>query len=142
MSASSRAALILISTLNSIYNTCQDSLLATPLIIDLCIIAELLTRVTYRENESDEFQKVRCANAQASQHHMLTSPFLYPTHQLYSVLGLLSYLLKAPLTKPGVDPINSLGRQRGALESFMKACLGLQPGSDLLNFTQIATASA
>lgn len=98
----------------SIYNTCQDSLLATPLIIDLTLIAELLTRVTYREDETKEFDR------------------------LYSVLGLLSYLLKAPLTKPGVAPINSLGRQRGALETFMKACLGLQPGSDLLNFTQMA----
>ena len=58
----------------------KDSLLATPLILDLTVLAELLTRVQYREvsgNASPEF-----------------SP-------LYSVLSLLSYMLKAPLVKPG-----------------------------------------
>lgn len=99
----------------SIYNTCQDSLLATPLILDLALLAELMTRVTYREQSSPngEFE------------------------QLYSVLGLLSYMLKAPLTKPGRQPINSLNRQRQALEAFLRACLALQPASDLVNFTQM-----
>ncbi|GAA5938695.1 inositol-3-phosphate synthase INO1 [Sporobolomyces koalae] len=99
----------------AIYNTCQDSLLATPLIIDLCLLAELMTRVTYREqgSKSAEFER------------------------LYSVLGLLSYMLKAPLTKPGKPPINSLNRQRQALEAFLRACLGLQPVSDLITFTQM-----
>lgn len=100
------------NTLN-IFNECQDSLLATPLIIDLCLLAELMTRVTYRTSSSGEFEN------------------------MYSVLGLLSYMLKAPLTKPGKDVINSLNRQRSALEAFLKACLALQPGSDLLNFTQM-----
>ena len=40
------------STIN-IFNECEDSLLATPLILDLTILAELLTRVTYRKVESD-----------------------------------------------------------------------------------------
>jgi myo-inositol-1-phosphate synthase len=59
----------------SIYNTCQDSLLATPLILDLAILAELMTRVTYRDQsaKSPDFEK------------------------LYSVLGLLSYMLKVRL---------------------------------------------
>jgi hypothetical protein len=35
-------------------------------------------------------------------------------------------MLKAPLTKPGKAPINSLSRQRGALEAFLRACLGLE----------------
>ncbi|GAA6061194.1 hypothetical protein JCM10212_001515 [Sporobolomyces blumeae] len=103
----------------AIYNTCQDSLLATPLIIDLCLLAELMTRVTYREesSKSTEFER------------------------LYSVLGLLSYMLKAPLTKPGKPPINSLNRQRQALEAFLRACLGLQPVSDLINFTQMEVSA-
>ncbi|GAA5951927.1 hypothetical protein JCM3765_005143 [Sporobolomyces pararoseus] len=103
----------------AIYNTCQDSLLATPLIIDLCLLAELMTRVTYREQgtKSDEFER------------------------LYSVLGLLSYMLKAPLTKPGKPPINSLNRQRQALEAFLRACLGLQPVSDLISFTQMEVSA-
>ena len=58
----------------------QDSLLATPLILDLTILAELLTRVQYRnlsETKTGEFQP------------------------LYPVLSLLSFMLKAPLVKPG-----------------------------------------
>jgi myo-inositol-1-phosphate synthase len=79
------------------------------LIFDLAILAELLTRITYREVEADtEFKP------------------------LYSVLSLLSYMLKAPLVKPGTDVVNSLSRQRNALEMFMKACLGLEHGGDLL----------
>ncbi len=118
------------STIN-IFNECEDSLLATPLILDLTILAELLTRIKYREvtNGSDaEFKP------------------------LYPVLSLLSYMLKAPLVKPGAHififlssrqiidmrlrvgtgVVNSLSRQRNALETFLKACIGLEGSSDLL----------
>ncbi|KAL8292110.1 hypothetical protein RQP46_001576 [Phenoliferia psychrophenolica] len=100
------------NTIN-MFNECQDSLLATPLIIDLVLLAELLTRVTYRTDETAEFDS------------------------LYSVLGLLSYMLKAPLVKPGQAVINSLSRQRNALENFLRACVSLQPNSDLINFSQM-----
>ena len=76
---------------------------------------------------------------------------------LYSVLSLLSYMLKAPLVKPGAhspvalslrcgdadtvfagtDVVNSLNRQRNALETFLKACIGLEGSSDLLMETRI-----
>ncbi|TXT07219.1 hypothetical protein VHUM_03389 [Vanrija humicola] len=96
----------------NIFNECEDSLLATPLIFDLAILADLLTRVSYREVPKDgqagEFQP------------------------LYSVLSLLSYMLKAPLVKPGTDVVNSLNRQRQGLEQFLKACLGLENQGDLL----------
>lgn len=98
------------NTLN-IFNECEDSLLATPLILDLTVLAELLTRVQYRKvgpNEDPEFKP------------------------LYSVLSLLSYMLKAPLVKPGTEVVNALSRQRTALETFLKACLGLQHETDLL----------
>jgi myo-inositol-1-phosphate synthase len=55
----------------------EDSLLATPLILDLAILTELLTRVKYRKDTEKDFEP------------------------LYSVLSLLSYMLKAPLVKPG-----------------------------------------
>ena len=93
----------------NIFNECEDSLLATPLIFDLAILAELLTRITYRETETEtEFKP------------------------LYSVLSLLSYMLKAPLVKPGTDVVNSLSRQRNGLEMFLKACMGLENSGDLL----------
>ncbi|KAI0343553.1 Myo-inositol-1-phosphate synthase [Trametopsis cervina] len=101
------------STIN-IFNECEDSLLATPLILDLTILTELLTRVQYRDASADaEFKP------------------------LYSVLSLLSYMLKAPLVKPGTDVVNSLNRQRNALEAFLKACIGLEGSSDLLLETRI-----
>jgi len=46
-------------------------------------------------------------------------------------------MLKAPLVKPGTDVVNALGRQRNALEMFMKACLGLEGQGDLLLETRV-----
>ncbi|MBW0468764.1 hypothetical protein O181_008479 [Austropuccinia psidii MF-1] len=91
-----------------ISNTCQDSLLAMPLMIDLVIITELLTRVQYRPLNADagkeaEFQPI------------------------YPVLSLLSSMLKAPLVKPGTDVINGASRQRAAVDHFLRSLLGLQP---------------
>lgn len=94
--------------IQNIFNECEDSLLATPLIFDLAILAELMTRITYRPAGRGEYEP------------------------LYSVLSLLSYMLKAPLVKPGTDVVNSLNRQRNGLEMFLKACLGLEHGNDLL----------
>lgn len=62
--------------------------MATPLILDLAILAELLTRVQYKKADDAEF-----------------SP-------LYSVLSLLSYMLKAPLVKPGMFFISSHRRSK------------------------------
>ncbi|KAH8110511.1 Myo-inositol-1-phosphate synthase [Phellopilus nigrolimitatus] len=98
----------------NIFNECEDSLLATPLILDLAILAELLTRVQYRDvAKADDF-----------------SP-------LYPVLSLLSFMLKAPLVKRGTDVVNSLSRQRNGLEAFLKACLGLEGSSDLILDTRL-----
>jgi len=98
----------------SIFNECEDSLLATPLILDLAILAELLTRIQYRQADKEGDFK-----------------------PLYPVLSLLSYMLKAPLVKPGTNVVNSLSRQRNALETFLKACIGVEGSSDLLLETRI-----
>jgi myo-inositol-1-phosphate synthase len=37
----------------------------------------------------------------------------------------------------GTEVVNSLNRQRNALESFLKACIGLENNSDLLLDTRI-----
>ena len=100
----------------SIFNECEDSLLATPLILDLSILAELLTRIQYRKADETEAKEFK---------------------PLYPVLSLLSYMLKAPLVKPGTDVVNSLSRQRNALETFLKACIGVEGSSDLLLETRI-----
>lgn len=90
----------------AIHNTCEDSLLASPLILDLCILAELMSRITYQKPGEEK-------------------------QSFHSVLSLLSYLLKAPAVKPGAPVINSLSRQRSALVNCIRALVGLQPDSDM-----------
>ncbi|KAJ7903649.1 hypothetical protein B0H14DRAFT_2665787 [Mycena olivaceomarginata] len=91
--------------------------LRPPLILDLAILTELLTRVKYRKLSAEHDKK--------------------DFAPLYPVLSLLSYMLKAPLVKPGTEVVNSLNRQRNALEGFLKACIGLENNSDLLLDTRI-----
>jgi len=92
----------------SMHNTCEDSLLATPLILDLVILTELMTRIEYKSESDEKFQKFYC------------------------VLSILSYLLKAPLVKRGTPVVNALFRQRAALENIFRACVGLPPQNDML----------
>ena len=91
----------------SIHNVCEDSLLATPLIIDLVVMAEFLQRVSYKKAGSDTYEK------------------------FYSVLTLLSYWLKAPLSKPGYKPINGLNKQRLAIENLLRLLVGMPINNEL-----------
>lgn len=90
----------------SMHNTCEDSLLASPLIIDLVVLAELMTRISYQ-----------CPGQERQGFH--------------SVLSLLSYLLKAPMVKSGAPVVNALGRQRSALENVLRALVALPPNNDM-----------
>ncbi|KZF19639.1 putative myo-inositol-phosphate synthase [Xylona heveae TC161] len=96
----------------SIFNVCEDSLLASPLIIDLVLIAEMMTRITWRI-------------------HGPEGPSSAEYKGFHSVLSILSYMLKAPLTPPGTPVVNALGKQRGALTNIFRACVGLEPESDM-----------
>lgn len=91
-----------------IHNTCEDSLLAAPLILDLVLLGELCTRIQVKQN---------VPNAEYA-------PFK-------SVLSLLSYLCKAPLVPKDAPVVNSLFRQRAAIENILKACVGLPPNSHM-----------
>ncbi|EDW00949.1 inositol-3-phosphate synthase [Drosophila grimshawi] len=92
-----------------IHNTCEDSLLAAPLILDLLILGELSARIQLRSAERDAAAWV---------------PFK-------PVLSLLSYLCKAPLVPQGAQVVNSLFRQRAAIENILRGCIGLPPISHL-----------
>lgn len=89
------------------HNTCEDSLLATPLIIDLVLLCELFTRISFRTEEMDGYQ-----------------PF-------HPVLSVLSYMLKAPITPPGTPVVNALFKQRNCIENILRVCVGLAPENDL-----------
>lgn len=97
----------------SIHNVCEDSLLATPLIIDLIVMAEFCSRVSYK----------KLGNAQQSY------------ESFYSILSFLSYWLKAPLTRKGFRTINGLNKQRQGLENFLRLLIGL-PALDELRFEE------
>lgn len=90
------------------HNTCEDSLLATPLILDLVILCELCDRIEIAPGENAAFER------------------------FHPVLSLLSYLLKAPLVPEGAPIVNALAQQRSALVNIMRACLGL-PSEDHMN---------
>jgi myo-inositol-1-phosphate synthase len=92
----------------SLYNTCEDSLLASPLIIDLVLLTEVFTRIEYRTDPNSAYQ-----------------PF-------HSVLSILSYMLKAPLVPAGTPVVNALSKQRAALENVLRACVGLAPQNDMM----------
>lgn len=91
----------------SIHNVCEDSLLATPLIIDLVVMTEFLQRVTYKKAGEDNYEN------------------------FYSVLSFLSYWLKAPLSKPGFSPINGLNKQRSAIENLLRLLVGMPVNNEL-----------
>ncbi|KAE9375340.1 myo-inositol-1-phosphate synthase-like protein [Stipitochalara longipes BDJ] len=96
----------------SIFNVCEDSLLASPLIIDLVVVAEMMTRIQWKAHSSDG---------------AATKDF----KNFHSVLSILSFMLKAPLTPPGTPVINALAKQRSALVNIFKACVGLEPENDM-----------
>ncbi|XP_035530648.1 inositol-3-phosphate synthase 1-A-like [Morone saxatilis] len=92
----------------AMHNTCEDSLLASPIILDLVILTELCQRVTVRPQGERDFQS------------------------FHSVLALLSFLCKAPLVPSGTPVINAFFRQRACIENIMRACLSLPPQNHML----------
>lgn len=96
----------------SIHNVCEDSLLATPLIIDLVVATEFATRVQVKGPGKSDYD------------------------ELYPVASLLSYWLKAPLARPGFKPINGLNKQRQQLVNLLSVLVGL-PIDNELRFERI-----
>ncbi|KAK0539316.1 Myo-inositol-1-phosphate synthase [Tilletia horrida] len=97
-------------------NLCEDSLLASPLLIDLAILAELMTRIQYSASTGAADGAVAEQDWQS----------------MYSIMSLLSYSLKAPLCKKNTDVVNSLARQRTAVTNWLRALIGLPADSDML----------
>jgi len=89
------------------HNTCEDSLLATPLIYDLVILAELCGRITIQRDGGEKWET------------------------FHPILSLLSYMLKAPLVPSGAPVVNALFTQRCAIINVMRACLGLAPDNHM-----------
>lgn len=90
------------------HNTCEDSLLAAPIILDLVLLAELITRIQLKQDGESA-----------------PKPF-------HPVAVLLSYLTKAPLVPPGTPVVNALAKQRAMLENVFRACIGLAPENNMM----------
>ncbi|MBN3284734.1 INO1A synthase, partial [Polyodon spathula] len=80
----------------AMHNTCEDSLLASPLILDLVILTELCQRISFCTESQPEFQG------------------------FHSVLSILSYLCKAPLVPEGTPIVNALFKQRACIENTLR----------------------
>lgn len=92
----------------AMHNTCEDSLLATPLILDLVLICELAERISFRKADEFEFER------------------------FHSVLSILSYMLKAPMVPSGTPVVNALFAQRECMLNIFRACIGLPAESHML----------
>lgn len=84
------------SKLFSVFVCVQDSLLATPIILDLVILTELCQRITFCTQDDPVFQS------------------------FHSVLSLLSFLCKAPLVPQGAPVVNAFFKQRSCIENVMR----------------------
>ncbi|MEE6488264.1 hypothetical protein FKM82_015171 [Ascaphus truei] len=91
-----------------LHNTCEDSLLASPIILDLVILTEICQRITFCTEKDPEYQT------------------------FHSILSLLSFLCKAPLVPEGTPVINALFRQRNCIENVLRACVGLSPQNHMM----------
>jgi len=104
----------------SIFNVCEDSLLASPLILDLVLVTEMMTRIKWRTRSSSAARDEEEEDGRDGEFK-----------SFHSVLSILSYMLKAPLTPPGTPVINALAKQRAAMTNIFRACVGLEPESDM-----------
>lgn len=74
----------------------QDSLLASPIILDLAILTELCQRISFCTEGDPEFQG------------------------FHSVLSIVAFLCKAPLVPEGTPVVNALFRQRSCIENILR----------------------
>lgn len=137
----------------AIHNTCEDSLLAAPLIIDLVLLAEVLARVSVSglDGEEGDVEDEVPATAAAGKGSpaacgatgaaarggeeeakdgeeagsAIDGGAAHSPQRFHAVLSLLSYLLKAPAVPEGAPVVNALAAQRGALCNVLRAAAGL-----------------
>merc|ERR1719334_322375 len=104
---------IFMNGLNTIvmHNTCEDSLLAAPIIVDLVILTELGERIYFQTAEAEPHGEWA---------------------QMKPVLSLLSYLLKAPMVNAGAPVVNALFKQRDAIVNLLRAARGLPIDTNML----------
>ncbi|KAE9416337.1 hypothetical protein Angca_006474, partial [Angiostrongylus cantonensis] len=90
-----------------IHNTCEDSLLAVPLIYDLVILTELATRIRFADASDGKFQS------------------------FHEILSILAVLLKAPVVPPGTPVTNAFMKQFASLTKLITTLAGIASDVDM-----------
>lgn len=101
----------------SIHNVCEDSLLAAPLMLDLVLMTQFLSKIRISRSST--------SNSTAATATATFEPF-------HPILSILSFLLKAPLVPSHAPILNALMKQRKAIEGLLRACVGLPAVDDLV----------
>lgn len=91
----------------ALHNTCEDSLLAVPLMLDIILFAELFSRVRIGQ----EYEDTKLPDSQG----------------VGTVLSPLSFFFKAPVVNKGEPTINAFFKQRYGLENFFRVLAQLPP---------------
>jgi len=102
----------------ALHNTCEDSLLAVPVMLDLVLLTELVGRISFKSEHTQQFE------------------------QMHPVASVLSFLLKAPLVPSHTPVVNALFRQRACIENLLRACIGLPPENNILLEYKVNDAKA
>ena len=97
----------------AIHNTCEDSLLAVPIMLDIVLFADLFSRIRVREVCDND------VNLNAEQ-------------RLNTVLSPLSFFFKAPVVNKGEPIVNSFFKQRYGLENFFRVLAGFPPLDNII----------
>ena len=87
----------------SLFNVCEDSLLASPLIIDLVILAEMMTRISWKVDDGSDSKDYK---------------------GFHSVLSILSYMLKVSHLSVMYDPQLTLTGPFDTSWHSRRQCLG------------------
>lgn len=96
------------------HNSCLDSALCAPLIIDLAIFTELFSRVQFC---------VEDANASYNDADYTS---------MDPALSVLAFYMKIPRTPQGEPIVNALARQKACVENILRALVALPPENHLL----------
>jgi len=119
------------------HNTCEDSLLAAPIILDLVILCEICERISIRKlhfsndttNNAGNDTTIANTNGVSA---LAASGVVGGFERFHPILSILSYLLKAPMVPGGTPVVNALASQRQCIVNVFRACVGLPPDDCML----------
>ncbi|CRH00550.1 inositol-3-phosphate synthase, putative [Plasmodium relictum] len=111
-----------------LYNICQDSLLASPILIDLILLVELSQRVYFKCNEEKEVGEEINASIKIDDYqlsHKILKPKYINYKQMDSVLFLSSIFCKSPFNSDTYKTRHSFFSQLESLSNFIRIISGL-----------------